>query len=416
MRLPNFLAASLMSTVLATLASAGVDVLGKPQLGTFPTIQGAIDLAADGDILIVGSGAYPGFTIDNKSLSVFAAPGASVQVQGTCEVRNLGPNRRVALVGLSASATQGFQGLRRAGLELADNLGSVRLQDCSFTGSRPQWLPGAPLGPSGSGADVARSSKVVFTRCTLLGRDLGLWSGETARTGGEGLNALDSAVALYECSLRGGRGSEESYPRGGNGGAGCRVGGWGLFASGTTIEGARGGGGDYLGCTRSGDGGDGLHITDAQARLFDTAIIRGSAGAFFTCTSGVGGRRVVASGASVMEYGTQHRSLGGPRFANDNSLALLRFTGRPGDSVFLLVDTLPTFTFLFELAGVATVRQPWLPIPVGVVGPSGTLDFSYAIPDITTAQPGSLRYFQALVVNGQEQCLSTPFQMLVINT
>lgn len=416
MRISKFLTTPLMSAVLAALASAGVDVLGKPQLGTFATIQEAIDAASEGDVLIVEDGIYPGFTITNKSLCVIGATGALVEVQGTCTIRNLGPARRASLVGVSATAFQNANGVARPGLELLDNLGSVRLQNCTFTGAKPQFQPGSSTPPSGSGADVTRSAKVLFTRCMLFGRSVGMWSGEVPRAAGAGLNSLDSAVALYECVARGGEGSVESYPSGGEGGPGCRVSGWGVFASGSSIEGGRGGGGDYIGCTSSGDGGDGLVITDGQAQLYDTAIVRGAAGSFFTCTPGVGGQRVVASAAVVNEFDTRHRSLGGPRYVNDNSQTSFQFTGRPGDTVFLLVGSQPVFTYMAGSAGISTIRQPWVPLPVGVVGPSGSLNIPYTLPDITSPQAGFPRYFQALAINGQQQFLSTPIQVLVINT
>lgn len=129
MRISKLLTTPLMSAVLAALASAGVDVLGKPQLGTFATIQEAIDAASEGDVLIVEDGIYPGFTITNKSLCVIGATGALVEVQGTCTIRNLGVRRRASLVGVSATAFQNANGVARPGLELLDNLGCGALAE-----------------------------------------------------------------------------------------------------------------------------------------------------------------------------------------------------------------------------------------------------------------------------------------------
>lgn len=318
-------------------------------------------------------------------------------------------------MGLVVTAVQAPNGPRQAALVLTDNLGSVRLQGCSFLGSLPQSVAPAPLAPSGAGAVITRCSKVMFTRCDLKGRDVGFWTGAPPRAGGEGLNSKDSAVALYECVVRGGRGSGETYPSGGDGGAACIVSGWGLFASGTTMEGARGGNGDYFGCTSSGDGGDGLSIVDGQAQLYDTAITRGPAGSFYTCVSGVGGRRIAASGSVVNEFSTNHRSLSGPRVGSDNTQITFNFTGRPGDTVFLMVGSQATFSYLPNFAGISTLRLPWLPIPVGTVGPSGSLTIPYPIPDIQSPQAGFVRYFQAYAVNGQQQFLTSPHQVLVFN-
>lgn len=408
------LACTLLALTFATsTAQADVSILGKPQLGVFPQIQSAVDAASPNDILVVDDGVYGGFVIHNKSLTVMAAPGALAEVQGTCEVRALGPMRSVSLIGLTVGAASSFT--PQPGLRLLDNLGNVRLQGCTFIGSRVNPFPGQP--GAGNGAEVVRSSKVTFTRCMLFGRDMDFLSGVLGRPGGVGLDALDSQIALYECLVRGGRGSDESYPAGGAGGDGVRVSGWGLFASGTTIEGGRGGGGDYLGCTTSGDGGNGLAIEDATAQLYDTEIVRGAAGGFYTCVEGMGGRRVVQSNSIVAEFGSEHRSLGAPVETTDNATLMLNVVGKPGDTVELLVAQRSVFTYMSALSGVSTIPQPWNLIPVGTIGPSGSLAVPYFIADQTWPQAGRVFNFQAVLTNGLNQrFLSSPVQVVVRNT
>ena len=48
-------------------------------------------------------------------------------------------------------------------------------------------------------------------------------------------------------------------------------------SAGSSLHGGNGGGGDYLGCTTSGDGGDGLVAVDAQVKLLADTILAGAA-------------------------------------------------------------------------------------------------------------------------------------------
>mgnify|MGYP001192678798 CR=1 FL=1 len=410
MRLSHCAATALSLALATSIAHADVTILGKPQLGVFPEIQAAVDAASQNDILVVEDDVYSGFVIHNKSLTVIAAPGALAEINGTCEVRSLGPMRTVTLIGLSVTGEHFITS--QPALRLLDNLGAVRLQACMLRGSTtPSWQFGSDGGP---GAQVVRSSKVIFTRCMVFGRSLGFLSGEAPKAGGVGLESLDSQVALYECVVRGGKGSEETYPAGGAGGDGCRVSGWGVFASGTTIEGGRGGGGDYLGLTVGGDGGHALVIEDATAKLYDGSLTGGLASTF--PTPGVAGQRVMATNALVNEYGSQHRSLGGPTETSDNATVVFNVGGKPGDTVELLVSSRSVFTYMSSLSGVSTVAQPWNLIPVGTIGPSGTLAVPYFIADQTWPQAGRTLNFQAVVTNGLNQrFLSSPIQVLVRN-
>ena len=146
-------------------ASAGVTVLSKPQLGTFTTIQAAVDAASDNDVLLVTAGTYAGFTIDNKSINVLAT--GVVTVNGPTRVLNLGVNRSVALLDLRLMPVDGFITNINA-LELTADNGNVRVQGCTLKSSR--YMPGGAW-VAGHAARVNASTKVVFTQCTLTGRD-----------------------------------------------------------------------------------------------------------------------------------------------------------------------------------------------------------------------------------------------------
>ena len=406
---------ALALTSLSAPAWAGVSVLGKPQLGVFPTVQGAVDAAVDGDVLLVSAGFYPGFTITNESLTVMAESGAEVNIQGTCTVRDLSFARRVQLFELNVAPATSF-GAARPALELLDNVGQVRAQGCTFTGGRPASSSVVGL-PGGPGAEIARSQRVTLTRCMVFGCTMGFWSGEAPRAGGDGARSLDSAVAFYDCIVRGGVGSEESSPAGGVGGAGMRVDGWGVFAASSAIRGGKGGGGDYNGCTAAGNGGDGLVISEAQAQLFGTTIDAGLGTGYFSCFPGVSGARTVTSNAVLNESSVYHRSIAAPALVSDQSTVTLNIQGKPGDTVYLLVTQRPTFLYKPALSGVLAIPAPLAPLPVGVIGPSGTLSVPYALPDLQGPQPSFLRVFQTLSVDvAARSFLSSSIAVVVENT
>src|SRR6185436_7973848 len=88
--------------LLAPNAIAGGVRIVDPLLGStsYPTPQAAIDAAPDGAILLIAAGSYPGFTITGKSISLFAVPGATVDIQRAVFVSNLSSSQTVVLSGL----------------------------------------------------------------------------------------------------------------------------------------------------------------------------------------------------------------------------------------------------------------------------------------------------------------------------
>src|SRR6516164_8743863 len=81
--------AALFSMSSDAIAS-GVRIVDASGQRNFADIQSAIDAAVDGDVLLVGAGVYPGFTVDGKSLSIIGVPAGVQAVEvGNVVVRNL---------------------------------------------------------------------------------------------------------------------------------------------------------------------------------------------------------------------------------------------------------------------------------------------------------------------------------------
>ncbi len=69
--------------------------------GDATSIADAIQIANNGDLILVESGTYDGFTIQEKSLQVRASPGADVVVEGRVLLRELNAQQPVVLEGLT---------------------------------------------------------------------------------------------------------------------------------------------------------------------------------------------------------------------------------------------------------------------------------------------------------------------------
>lgn len=391
---------------------ADVTILGKPQLGSFAAIQDAVNAASDFDVLLVHPDTYDaGFTIDDKALTLIAT--GVVHVQQRCAVRNLGALRRVALVGIKITGKP--LSVQTAALKLENNAGHVRIQGCNFVGGSQG--ASTPAIPAPHGVWAVNCSRVVLSQSTSLGMQVGTNIGGNSAPGGDGLNAVDSSVALYDCTLTGGRGSGATLP-GGKGGAGCRVTNFGVFASGATLKGGNGGSGDAGFCGNGGAGGDALVVNGAQAQLLELTLVAGAAGPPDLCgywPPPVPGQQVVSNGGVVTYLAGAARKLTAPPQVNDNAPIPFTITGQPGDSAWLVVARAPRFLYQPALNGVLTVPMPTLSVvPLGTIGSSGTLNIALPVRDGESSQGGWVRYVQGLCVDtAQNSFLTSPLVLLV---
>lgn len=410
----RWIAAAAAITFVFDVAAADAKVFGKPQLGTFPTIQGAIDAAAHGDVVPVESGsAYAGFTIDNKALTVMPESAAPITVNGMCAVRNLGPARAVSLIGLKITG-DGFVPSQLHGLELTSNLGNVRIQSCTLKGGRRFHWPFGPVSV-GYGVVATGNSRVIFSASTLLGADCGFNSGNAPDAGADGMHAVGSSIALYDCTLRGGVGSHETYPAGGRGGDACYVEGFGVFTSGVAMYGGMGGGGDYLGCTDAGDGGDALVLEGAQIQMLDTLLTPGSGQGFYTCNPGTAGQTIASNGGVVNALTGASRSLSAPMRATDNAVLSMTLTDQPGDKALLLISPTPQFVYSPMHNGVFGAPGSAIALKyAGTIGPTGVLDVRYPIGDLTGPAAGWVWHVQVICRGVTRARYLTPAQQVLI--
>lgn len=294
---------SVLLTCLAVASAspwvaAQVVIVDGPAAGTYADIASAVSVAQDGDVLLVGPGSYGAFTIDGKSLNVFAQDPTRSFVAQPIVVRNVPAGASVVLHGLQSTGS-GTVGADALSIENA--MGDVRVQVCRLTGRRGFFASGStPTG--GDGAYVVGSPRVVFVDCVLTGgkgADGSTW--HLGGTGGNGLQASQSSVAVVATRCVGGAGGVGGTC--GLGGDGARLLGVQASFVAASVEGGSGGSAPFQSWC-SGDGGDGFDAWQSTVRRLDTEVARGAlgAGGDWTCT-GSNGETVVGDAQHVLESG-----------------------------------------------------------------------------------------------------------------
>ncbi|HTF90305.1 MAG TPA: hypothetical protein VK843_17955 [Planctomycetota bacterium] len=402
LRLPR---SALALALAAGLAHAGsIRIAERPQLGTFTNMQTALNAALEGESLLVTPGVYSPFTIDGKSVQVLVLGTGLVQITGQVVVKNLGPAQCVVL---SQIRVQGnLTTISGAALEIRDVTGNVRVEGCIFEGAKFNQA----LTFSGSGALVDSAVNVVFSHCRFEGGYPGYLGGLSPVEGAPGLNSIDSSVGLYDCDLEGGYGSDESAPRGGNGGPAFSGRGFGLFASGCTFEGGRGGGGDFTGCYPGGVGGDALLMDSAQAHLLDNTYVPGLGGWYLCGPNSGPGQTIVALNGSIIDLLPGSAcTISATNITTDDALVAITITGQPGDTVYFMLGRRPSFVFKKLLKGCWMIPTPMFSsaLPVGTIGANGQLVIERKLDIVDGSAGARVNWVQAMCVNGAGQATLT---------
>ncbi|MCE9595661.1 MAG: right-handed parallel beta-helix repeat-containing protein [Planctomycetes bacterium] len=392
-------ASALCLAALSTRAAADVVVVAanSPYASDYPSIQTAINAAADGDTIVVRSGTYGTFAVDGRELAIVAAPGASVIVNGSVRIEHTALDAVVLLAGLQVAgdAQEGY------GVLVRSNPGFVRVQECTFKGRTGivQTLAYAD-GFGAEGALVESSPTVAFARCSFTGGQPP-YSGnccDVGYLGGQGIWSKLSGLALYDCTLTGGTGSAGGW--GGFGGDALHLVSGNVFASGTSFTGGTGGFGDDFIYGPGGNGGNGTAVSaGAVLQKLDTTAQGGFGGSSFLPGQGGGpGQASVGAGAVLVIPGTA-RKLSGPTAVAENASVVLTVQGQPGDRVYLSKSLDAGFAFVSGWHGVKLVAGwPRLGlVPLAVVPGSGTTTFTLHADDLVTSTTSRVRHTQLFV-------------------
>jgi hypothetical protein len=154
-------------SIFAVVHADGVQIVDKPGLGIFPTIQSAIDAASDGDVLVVAKGTYSGFTVDGKGLWVLAFPPSAPQstVNGTVTVRNVPAGSTLVIAGLKITGATSFTA-SNPGYRMDNCPGSVVLRQCIIKGGTLNAM-GFFKPPAPPGARITNCQRVFLVGCAI---------------------------------------------------------------------------------------------------------------------------------------------------------------------------------------------------------------------------------------------------------
>jgi len=417
--LSRFVLVSLLLAALAGLLRADVVYVDASGNGDFLQVQPAIDAALDGDVILVRSGTYPGFTIDQARVFVIADAGALVKVASKVTIKNTSTNGLVLLAGLDIEGLKTYVAAEQIGLEILNNSGHVRIQGCNVRGG--MGYDNGVMGlPGGNASSIVNSSKVAFAACSLTGGTGGgipLWVVQGG-DGGHGVVEQGSAVAFYDCLLKGGVGGQADYlaPKfsAGDGGDGCRALDFGIFASGCQFQGGTGGGEAWT----PGDGGDGLVVNPgAQAQLLSNTFAGGQGGFSFHGSFGQTG--LPQSGGGVFHhFSGAARKLQASVLAAENASLQIQLSGEPGDRFWLASSATPVFIYMPAYAGIQLVPLPVFLAnrPLTILPASGTATLVLPTPNVASGLPVHRQFLQGVVLSASGQVrLSSPLHVVVLN-
>ena len=418
---------SFATFALSASTRADVVVVDAGGAGQYTQIQAAVTAAQDGDTILVKPGSYSAFTIDDKSLSIVGDSATPINVSGTIVVKNLAATRSAVLAGLKSTGLSPATSAPSdgAGLLLRSNQGSVRVQGCTFNGSTTSYFTGKP------GVVLeTNSAGTAFVACTMKGgRGVGypaIGYTDNGSPGGEGILAQGSIVALYDCTVDGGRGGDTGYAHAARGGEGAHVSlvnsTGALFASGTHVQGGRGGDSwedTFNDNTYPGDGGDGLHLDSGTvAQILQCDVQGGPPGVGLICSPAqppVSGTPYVGSGQPYF-FNVSKLGFHAPTPLRENASFQAQVTGEPGARVFLMFSPDTTFLPIPSLRGVVLVsnRHVHPELIAGTIPASGVLSLDLAAPVLGAGVQSTTFYIQASCIDSQGRYVLGSFAPIVV--
>lgn len=365
------------SQVLVAPARTGHVLVVNDQAGPgvdYTTIQEAVDAAADGTTILVNSGYYRGFVIDDKSVNVVVEAGATLEVAGArMEVRNLGPGKSVVLRGIKPPPNVPYP--QSSSLRLSNNAGSVWVEDCVLQAGGIYQL------------DIGKCADVTIVRCVVLGF--------TEFDHYHGASISESTVRVFDSMILG-SGGFYYVTLGSDGGDGLRVSrGSRVFLYGVSVF-----GGDgimrYLGYP-AGDGGTGIIIEDGSSVVALDSDFKGGKGGVPT---GIDGESVVLlDGGTLKETSKRAHTTRSEATTVRAGMAFdLSLGGVRGEEPWVLLSTTSGFHVFPGIGGAFLLGLPLAAtaIPVAPLPRSGETTLSLDAPPLRPDAGARAFYAQAV--------------------
>ncbi len=417
------LSVSLFAAAWPATATAGVVVVGPGQ--PFTQISSAFTTVADGDVVLVKSGVYTGFTLPGYSLAIIADAGADVVVTSTISINFNPAGRTILLDGLDV----------QGGLRVLNAGAAVRVQNCRLVGpdgtatlSHPPDCEVTGNANGGSGARVVNSKDVVFTRCTLQGGiGSSIWDSTcyvfynafmVGGYGGDGLTILgNSSATLYDSLLTGGRSGD-----GGN----SNPAGHGVFVdNGVSLvlvnSRAVGGDGgesfDGLGFS-GGSGGFGLVPGwNCQVRVLDSEFLGGAVGPGYGIPGGQLADPIAPGGLGYVTFWSGNaKVLDISSVLREGQSATMQVSGDPGEMALVYASLKAPALLVPKAKGTFMLDLPMLlgPFPLGTLA-SSTLSLDVPIPDLPAGVDVAEVYVQGALAGPASTTLTSWGHLTVLD-
>ncbi len=411
-----------LAAILAAPALADVFVVDKSGAGDFTQTFQAVTSVSSGDTLVVRSGDY------GQAATISAIRrGMTIVADGDVTdmrvvIIDLPAGEQVIIRGIDFSAASASH----ATLEITDCAGDVWIEDCTFENTAAALSDGGQ-----AGAAIVNSANVLFSRCSFRasdGLDTLTFPPIPASDGGIALDVKGANVSLYECEMIGGRGGDHEFATlttsGGWGGAGLKALDADVLLAGSRVVG--GDGGDSVATsTRLSSpawGGDAVMFQGIGKKLrmtTDVVLEPGFGGVNDSGEIGPNGQLFdVTSGADAQIYAGDTRALSVTPLAREGEIVTLSYIGKGPDVVGLLVSLTYDYTPFSGAKGTLVPGAPFLQsFILGIPGPDGTLDVSFAIPDLGFGADDAIVLFHQAYSNtfGDGKMLSVPSAHVIID-
>jgi len=389
----------ILALLLAAAAAARADVVVVDPAGGpgGALLQGAINAAHDGDILLLRSGDYTDadITVSGKLLSLVAdPPGAQATLRRLFVTLPFALGETVLLRGLGIQAPPVTTTAPGNGLQVMGQIGNtpaVWLEDCTVTASLQDLDgPGGLPTTASSAIFLGLLSSGVVVRCSGTGADgHDAVPGDVATGGGDGLQAIISSVAVFEGSFTGGAGGDGL----GDGVISTDGGDGAMFVGSSSVVGStlRGGdeGADNPASTKPGAG---LNLS-GHGSLRDADVQAGSVVGLGTASPPI----VMDPLAVLTTYPAAARTLEVPSPRREGQSSTLSLHGVVGDAAWVYVGADSRLTSVPAKQGVFLLDAV-LPSPVfagPITDPGGALQLAFQMPSLPPGMDGSIVFLQA---------------------
>ncbi len=362
----------------------------QPPLGSYPTVQQAIDAATEGDIVLIEAGDYPSAsTISGKSLTLVGNPtgtavGQTVRV-GPITVTNVAANQKVIVRGIKS--VLGFGNV--PAIDLANDQGPIVLEDVNAQYDSAPPITDSPM------VRISNCARVLLVRPVVIGHAITNENPGVNYPKGSALAISTSTVSVYGGILQGGDGDPAFlydltgflFNKATPGGPGVLLYSGSLFVAGATILGGFGGAGTLdlataTACLPGEDGGTGIVIGGKFTSL-DSTISGGQPG--FSPPNclpqgGSMGTAIQQVSGSISSFDETYRSVSVESPIHLGGTATLDVYGVGGDVFVLLLSLGPSLVWIPASKGSLLPALPAIPLVIGPLPQSGVLQLPSALP------------------------------------